>query len=124
LCVDAAPSSRASITNDVALCGWAAGIHGWVASSDAPTPEERATGELVNALRATGNLRPLVSALREPDGGPERARNALLLLGELDVELLVQVALDTLIDDYVEDPALAQQTRRQIRGQSPGAAPS
>jgi hypothetical protein len=95
-----------------------------VASSDAPTPEERATGELVNALRATGNLRPLVSVLREPDGGPERARNALLLLGELDVELLVQVALDTLIDDYVEDPALAQQTRRQIRGQSPGAAPS
>jgi hypothetical protein len=52
------------------------------------------------------------------------ARDALLLLGELDLELLVQVALDTLIRDYVEDPGLAHQTRREIRGNNAGAARS
>jgi hypothetical protein len=95
-----------------------------VASSEAPTPEERQTADLVKALRATGNLHPLVAVLREPDGGPERARDALMLLGELDLELLVQVALDTLIDEHVDDPAKARQTRRQIRGESPGPGPS
>jgi hypothetical protein len=95
-----------------------------MASPEGQTAEERATAEIVNALRETGNLRPLVAVLRNPDGGPERARNALLMLAELDPELLVQVALDTLIDDYVEDPALAQQTRREIRGDHADAAPS
>jgi hypothetical protein len=95
-----------------------------MASSDGTTPEERKTAELVKALRETGNLRPLVAVLRDPDGGPERARDALLLLGELDVEFLVQIALDTMIDDYVEDPALGQQTRREIRGGESGAARS
>ncbi len=94
-----------------------------VASSESPDHEQE-TAELVKALRASGNLRPLVGVLREPDGGPERARDALLMLGELDLELLVQVALDTLIDDYVEDPALAHQTRREIRGEGSSAAPS
>jgi hypothetical protein len=95
-----------------------------MAASDGPTPEEQETAELVKALRATGNLRPLIVVLRAPDGGPERARDALLLLGELDLELLVQVALDTLIDDHVEDALLAHQTRREIRGSDPSAAPS
>jgi hypothetical protein len=94
-----------------------------VASSEAPSPEERQTADLVKALRATGNLHPLVAVLREPDGGPERARDALLLLGELDLELLVQIALDTLIEEHVVDSARARQTRRQIRGDSSGAAP-
>jgi hypothetical protein len=94
-----------------------------VAALEEPTPEERETAELVKALRATGNLRPLVAVLRNPDGGPECARDALLLLGELDLELLVQVALDTVIHDYVEDPGLAHQTRREIRGSDGGAAP-
>jgi hypothetical protein len=95
-----------------------------VASSEAPTPEELQTADLVKTLRTTGNLHPLVALLRAPDGGPERARDALLLLGELDLELLVQVALDTLIEEHVEDPARARQTRRQIRPESPGAASS
>jgi hypothetical protein len=81
-----------------------------------PTPEERKTAELVGALRASGNLRPLVAMLRDPDGGPERARDALLMLGELDVALFAQIALDTLIDDYLEDPAFAAQARRDIGG--------
>ncbi|MEA2169630.1 MAG: hypothetical protein QOF76_2930 [Solirubrobacteraceae bacterium] len=95
-----------------------------MAASEEHTPEERKTAELVKALRETGNLRPLVAVLRGHDRGPERARDALLLLAELDPELLAQVALDTLIDDYVEDPALAQQTRRLVRGGAAGAAPS
>jgi len=95
-----------------------------MAASEEATPEERETAELVKALRETGNLRPLVAVLRDGDGGGERARDALELLGELDPELLVQIALDTLIDDYVDDPALAQQTRRQIRGRDAGGAPS
>jgi hypothetical protein len=93
-----------------------------VTSPEDPTPQERATGELVKALRETGNLRPLVAVLRDADGGPERARDALVLLGELDLEFLVHVALDTLIDDYVQEPALALQTRRQIRGDHPSGA--
>jgi hypothetical protein len=95
-----------------------------MAALEAPTPAERETAELVKALRETGNLRPLIAVLRNTDGGTECARDALLLLGELDLELLVQVALDTLIQDYVEDPGLAHQTRREIRGSGAGAAPA
>lgn len=51
------------------------------------------------------------------DTGPERARDALRVLGDLDIELLVQLALDTLIDQYVEDPGVAHQTRRERRGE-------
>jgi hypothetical protein len=87
------------------------------------TEEERTTAGLVKAVRSTGNLRPLVAVLRQSDGGPERARDALLMLGELDLDLLVQVALDTLIDDHLEDPALAPQTRRAARGQEDRTPP-
>ena len=85
------------------------------------TPEDRETAELVKALRATGSLHPLVAVLRGGDGGPDRARDALLLLVELDPELLVQAALDTMIEEHVEDPGRAQQTRREIRGDDPDA---
>ena len=94
-----------------------------MAAGEPQTPEERQTAELVAALRATGNLHPLIAVLRCPDGGPERARDALLLLGELDVELLVEVALDTLIHGYIEDPALADQPRRETRRRHADAAP-
>jgi hypothetical protein len=76
------------------------------------TPAERATTELVQRLVATGNLRPLVEALRNGDTGPEDARDALRLLADYDVDRLVQIALDTLIAEYVEDPGLAHQSRR------------
>jgi hypothetical protein len=71
--------------------------------------------ELVEVLVATGDLRPLVPLLRA-DGGPEHARQALCLLGALDADLLVQVALNTLIADYVDDPAVAEQLRLEVRG--------
>ena len=83
------------------------------------SPEERATVELVRALRETGNLHPLVEALRNGVAGPKRARDALRLLGELDLDLLVQVCLDTMIRDHLDDSGIAYQTRRQIRPLDP-----
>lgn len=83
---------------------------------DGLTPDEQRTADLVDRLRETGNLHPLLDALRGGQAGPERARDALQLLGELDLQLLVQVALDTLISDHLADPAQAVQDRRVIRG--------
>jgi hypothetical protein len=91
--------------------------------SDAQTPEELETERLVNALRATGNLHPLIARLRRGEGGPERGRDALQMLGELDLELLVQITLDALVDAFVEDPGLAHQPRRQVRGDGSGPGP-
>lgn len=95
-----------------------------MAIEDGLTPDEQRTADLVQALRDTGDLRPLIKALRDGDAGPERARDTLQVLGELDLRLLVQVALDTLISDYVDDPGLAVQTRRALRGQTPSDAAS
>ena len=81
------------------------------------TAGERETLELVQDLIDSGNLHPLVARLRGGETGPERARDALRTLGELDLDLLVQVALDTLIDRYVEDPGIAHQTRRERPGE-------
>jgi hypothetical protein len=80
------------------------------------TPAERKTTELVSTLIASGNLRPLIEALRTGDHGPEDARDALRTLVELDPDRLVQIALDTLITEYVEDPGIAHQPRRVIDG--------
>ncbi len=49
------------------------------------TPEEQQTADLVDALKKTGNLHPLIEVLRDGEAGPERARDALQLLGELDL---------------------------------------
>ncbi len=78
-------------------------------------PEEREIVQLVRHVRDNGDTRPLVALLKGEDGGPERARTALHLLGELDPELLVQVALDALIDANFDDPSTAEQTRRIVR---------
>jgi hypothetical protein len=77
--------------------------------------DEAKTVELVAQLIRTGDTGPLVALLRGADGGPERARDALALLGELDNTLLVQVALDALIDAHFDDPADARQPRRVVR---------
>lgn len=86
-----------------------------VMSYESPSQQERDTIALVGLLRASGSTTSLVDLLRGGGGGPERARDALSLLGELDRELLVQVALDALIDANVADPAAAAQTRRVVR---------
>lgn len=80
------------------------------------TPEEQQTIDLVVVLITSGNLHPLIARLRDAELGPERARDALRVLAEYDVNMLVQIALDTLISEYVEDPGTAHQTRREIRG--------
>ena len=66
------------------------------------TPAERASTELVRRLVSTGNLRPLVQAMRDGEQGPEDARVVLATLGELDRDRLVQIALDSLINEYVD----------------------
>jgi hypothetical protein len=83
--------------------------------------EERATAELASQLRDSGNLHPLIARLRDGEVGPERARDALRLLAELDIDLLVQITLDGLIGAYVEDPGLAHQPRRVVRSEDTDA---
>ncbi len=88
-----------------------------MAFADDLSPEERVTLELVTQLSATGNLHPLIARLREGEIGPESARDALRVLAELDLDLLLQITLDGLITTYLEDPGLAHQPRRELRGQ-------
>lgn len=88
-----------------------------MAFADDLSPQERTTLELVRQLVTTGNLHPLIARLRDGQLGPESARDALRVLGELDRDLLVQVTLDSLITSYLEDPGLAHQPRREVRGQ-------
>jgi hypothetical protein len=83
-----------------------------MAADEELTAAEHETLELVRDLVESGNLHPLIERLRAGDTGPERARDALKTLGELELALLVQLALDTLIDLYLTDPGLAHQPRR------------
>ncbi|MGZ6606779.1 MAG: hypothetical protein ACXVFI_06905 [Solirubrobacteraceae bacterium] len=86
-------------------------------AADDGSPEERATMELATQLVASGNLHPLIARLRDGVIGPESARDALWAVAELDLDLLVQITLDSLIMTYVDDPALAHQPRRAVRGE-------
>jgi hypothetical protein len=87
-----------------------------VASPDEPTAEEHAAIlRLVAQLRADGDTTPLVALLKAGREGPERARDALTILAELDPELIVQVVLDALIQAHVDDHVAAPQTRRVTR---------
>ncbi len=88
-----------------------------MAFADDLTLEERATLELVTQLVATGNLHPLIARLRDGELGPESARDALRVLGELNLDLLVQITLDSLVTTYLDDPGLAHQPRRVVRGE-------
>jgi hypothetical protein len=88
-----------------------------VAFADDLLPRERVTLDLVTELRDSGNLHPLIERLREGDIGPESARDALRVLAELDLDLLVQITLDSLVATYLLDPGLAHQPRRVVRGE-------
>lgn len=87
-------------------------------ADDGLSIDEEKTVELVRTLVDTGNLHPLIALLRAGEHGPEHARDALRVLSEYDVELLVQLVLDHLIHEYVTDPGLALQTRRANRGRA------
>jgi hypothetical protein len=92
-----------------------------VAFLDDLPAEERTASELATQLRDSGNLHPLIARLRSGEVGPERARDALRTLAELDIDLLVQITLDGLISVYLEDPGLAHQPRRAIRSEQTDA---
>ncbi len=66
--------------------------------------DERETLDLVVALRRTGRLDPLIDGLRAGQTGPERVRDALEVLAELDRDLLIQITLDTLIEAHLVEP--------------------
>ena len=87
-----------------------------MAFADDLSLEEQATLDLATQLVATGNLHPLIARLKDGELGPESARDALRVLAELDLDLLVQITLDSLITTYLDDPGLAQQPRRAVRG--------
>ena len=59
--------------------------------------------------------------LRDGAVGPERARDVLRVLAELDIDQLVQITLDGLISAYLEDPGLAHQPRRVVRSEETDA---
>jgi hypothetical protein len=86
-----------------------------MAFADDLSLEERTTMELAAQLVASGNLHPLIARLRDGDIGPENARDALRVIAELDLDLLVQITLDGLITTYLGDPGLAHQPRRAVR---------
>lgn len=87
--------------------------------ADDLSEEEAATLELATQLLDTGNLHPLIARLRDGDLGPESARDALRVLGELNLDLLVQITLDSLVMTYLDDPGLAHQPRRVVPGERP-----
>jgi hypothetical protein len=85
-----------------------------MAFADDVSLEEQATLDLVTELVATGNLHPLIARLRDGELGPESARDALRTLGELDLDLVVQITLDGLVTTYLQDSGLAHQPRRVV----------
>jgi hypothetical protein len=86
-----------------------------MAAIDGLPPDEHETVELAAQLGESGSLHPLIARLREGEVGPERAREVLRVLAELDVDLLVQITLDGLISVYLEDPGLAHRSARVVR---------
>jgi hypothetical protein len=87
-----------------------------VASDDKPIADEDAVLALVSRLRVDGDTAPLIALLTDGPEGPERVRDALTILAEIDPELIVQVVLDALLRAHLDDDGGAQQTRRVIRG--------
>ena len=71
-------------------------------TADEMSADEQETLALVDVVLRTGSLRPVITLLHGTTGGEDRARDALTVLGELDLDVLVQLALDTLADGRVE----------------------
>ena len=75
-----------------------------MASQDS-TGDDGRIAELTKVVRADGDLRPLLAEMRVSDGGSDRARGALVMLGELDLDLLAQMVLDALTTAGLEEPS-------------------
>ena len=71
--------------------------------SDRLTAAEHASAAMAHKLMETGDLGPLIQALRDGEQGREGAREVLQVMVELDPDQLVQVALDTLMDEHFSD---------------------
>jgi hypothetical protein len=85
-----------------------------VANEDQPTDAERDALRLARRLVADADTGPLITSLRDRRDGPERVRDALVLLAELDPDRIVQVALDALMRAHPDEPATAGQTSRVV----------
>jgi hypothetical protein len=86
-----------------------------VASDDQPIANEDEVLALVRKLRADGDTTPVIALLKDGPDGPERVRDALTILAEIDPELIVQVVLDALLRAHLDDDGAAHQPRRVIR---------
>jgi hypothetical protein len=75
-----------------------------VARDDPSTDRERDSLLLAGQLIADAGNGPIITSLRDRCHGPERVRDALTLLAELDPDLIVQVALDALIHAHATTP--------------------
>jgi hypothetical protein len=75
-----------------------------VAKDDPSTDRERDTLLLAGQLIADAGTGPIITSLRDRRHGPERVRDALTLLAELDPDLIVQLALDALIHAHSAIP--------------------
>lgn len=86
-----------------------------MASDDPPIAHEDEVLALVQRLRADGDTAPLITVLQDGPEGPERVRDALAILADLDPELIVQVALDALVLAHGAQDQTDHQTRRITR---------
>jgi hypothetical protein len=78
-----------------------------MANDDPQTADEEQTLSLVRQQRAEVDTAALITSLQDGRQGPERVRDALTLLAELDPDLIVQIALDALIQAHINDAAAA-----------------
>jgi hypothetical protein len=74
------------------------------------TAHERTIVDVVAQLRANGESAPLTALVHSGHEGLERVREALGVLGELDPQHLVQVALNALIRVHHDAPGTAPQS--------------
>ena len=86
-----------------------------MANDEQPITSEQEVLSLVRRLLADGDTAPLIALLQDGRAGPERVRDALIIIADLDPELIVQVALDALLRAHVDDHRADHQTRRVTR---------
>jgi hypothetical protein len=77
------------------------------------TAHERAIVGVVAQLRANDEAAPVAALVRDGGEALERVREALEVLGELDPQLLVQVALDALVYARVDNAGVATEPLSQ-----------
>ncbi len=82
--------------------------HASASDLDPLTAHERAIVGVVSELRADVDAASITALVREGGEALECVREALEVLGELDPQLLVAVALDALVCAHVDDLGAAR----------------